>query len=56
MSAIISLKQLTDQLDALEAEAVSAITAANDADALEQLRVSLLGKKGRLSGDRKSVV
>ncbi len=50
MSAIISLKQLTDQLDALEAEAVSAITAANDADALEQLRVSLLGKKGRLSG------
>jgi phenylalanyl-tRNA synthetase alpha chain len=50
VSAIISLKQLTDQLDALEAEAVSAITAANDADALEQLRVSLLGKKGRLSG------
>ncbi len=50
MSAIISLKQLTDQLDDLEAEAVSAITAANDADALEQLRVSLLGKKGRLSG------
>ncbi|MDP6309678.1 MAG: phenylalanine--tRNA ligase subunit alpha [Prochlorococcaceae cyanobacterium ETNP14_MAG_4] len=50
MSAIISLKQLTDQLDALEAEAVSAITAATDADALEQLRVSLLGKKGRLSG------
>ncbi|MFL0726789.1 MAG: phenylalanine--tRNA ligase subunit alpha [Prochlorococcus sp.] len=50
MSAIISLKQLTDQLDALEAEAVSAIRAATDADALEQLRVSLLGKKGRLSG------
>jgi|TARA_B100000959_G_scaffold125977_1_gene132238 phenylalanyl-tRNA synthetase alpha chain len=50
VSAIISLKQLTDQLDALEAEAVSAITAATDADALEQLRVSLLGKKGRLSG------
>lgn len=50
MSAIISLKQLTDQLDALEAEAVSAIRAATDADGLEQLRVSLLGKKGRLSG------
>ncbi|WP_413357825.1 phenylalanine--tRNA ligase subunit alpha [Prochlorococcus sp. MIT 1201] len=50
MSATISLQQLTDQLDALEAEAVSAIAAAVDADALEQLRVSLLGKKGRLSG------
>ena len=50
MSATISLQQLTDQLDALEAEAVSAIAAAADADALEQLRVSLLGKKGRLSG------
>ena len=50
MSATISLQQLTDQLDALEAEAVSAIAAAADADALEQLRGSLLGKKGRLSG------
>ena len=50
MSATISLQQLTDQLDALEAEAVSAIAVAADADALEQLRVSLLGKKGRLSG------
>ncbi len=50
MSATISLQQLTDQLDALEAEAVSAIADAADADALEQLRVSLLGKKGRLSG------
>ncbi|RPF98831.1 MAG: phenylalanine--tRNA ligase subunit alpha [Prochlorococcus sp. TMED223] len=50
MSATISLQQLTDQLDALEAEAVSAIAAAADADGLEQLRVSLLGKKGRLSG------
>ena len=50
MSATISLQQLADQLDALEAEAVSAIAAAADADSLEQLRVSLLGKKGRLSG------
>ena len=50
MSATISFQQLTDQLDALEAEAVSAIAAAADADGLEQLRVSLLGKKGRLSG------
>ena len=50
MSATISLQQLTDQLDALEAEAAAEIAAAADPDALEQLRVGLLGKKGRLSG------
>jgi len=46
----VSLQQLTDQLEALETEAAAEIAAAADADALEQLRVSLLGKKGRLSG------
>jgi len=46
----VSLQQLTDQLEALEAEAAEAISAAVDADALEQLRIGLLGKKGRLSG------
>ena len=46
----MSLQQLTDQLEALETEAAAEIAAAADADALEQLRVSLLGKKGRLSG------
>ena len=46
----MSLQQLTDQLEALEAEAAEAISAAVDADALEQLRIGLLGKKGRLSG------
>ena len=46
----MSLQQLTDQLEALEAEAAEAISAAADADALEQLRIGLLGKKGRLSG------
>ncbi len=49
MSATISLQQLTDQLDALEAEAAAEIAAAADPEALEQLRVGLLGKKGRLS-------
>ena len=46
----MSLQQLTDQLEALEAEAAEAISAAVDAEALEQLRIGLLGKKGRLSG------
>jgi len=50
LSATVSLQQLTDQLDQLEAEAAQEIAAAADAAALEDLRVGLLGKKGRLSG------
>lgn len=50
MSATITLQQLTDQLDALEAEAAAEVRAAPAAADLEQLRVALLGKKGRLSG------
>lgn len=50
MSATVSLQQLTDQLERLEAEAAAAIAAAGDAAGLEELRVGLLGKKGRLSG------
>ncbi len=50
MSAPVNLQQLTDQLDALEQQATAEIAKATDADALEQLRVGLLGKKGRLSG------
>ncbi|WP_216901206.1 phenylalanine--tRNA ligase subunit alpha [Synechococcus sp. CCY 9618] len=50
MSATVSLQQLTDQLECLEAEAAATIAAAADAAALEDLRVGLLGKKGRLSG------
>jgi len=50
VSATVSLQQLTDQLERLEAEAAAAIAAAGDAAALEELRVGLLGKKGRLSG------
>ena len=50
MSATVSLQQLTDQLEHLESEAAAAIAKAGDAAALEELRVGLLGKKGRLSG------
>jgi len=50
VSAPVTLQQLTDQLDALEQQATAEIADALDATALEQLRVGLLGKKGRLSG------
>jgi phenylalanyl-tRNA synthetase alpha chain len=44
-----SLQDLTHQLEALEQEAAGAIAAAGGAAELEELRVGLLGKKGRLS-------
>ena len=50
VSTALTLEELTGQLDALEGEASQAIAAAVDAAALEQLRIDLLGKKGRLSG------
>ena len=50
MSATVTLQQLTEQLDALEQQAAVDIADAVDAQALEQLRVGLLGKKGKLSG------
>ena len=50
MSATVTLQQLTDQLDALEQQAAADIADAGNAQALEQLRVGLLGKKGKLSG------
>ena len=40
----------TEQLDALEQQAAVDTADAVDAQALEQLRVGLLGKKGKLSG------
>ena len=49
MSTAISLGDLIGRLEALEAEAASAIAAAADGAALEQMRIDLLGKKGRLS-------
>tara|TARA_B100001175_G_scaffold315776_1_gene328088 strand:- start:859 stop:1866 length:1008 start_codon:yes stop_codon:yes gene_type:complete len=50
VSAPVTLQQLTDQLDALEQQASAEIADAADSAALEQLRVGLLGKKGRISG------
>jgi phenylalanyl-tRNA synthetase alpha chain len=50
VSTALTLEELTGQLEALEAEAAAAIAAAADGAALEQLRIDLLGKKGRLSG------
>ncbi|MFN9631058.1 MAG: phenylalanine--tRNA ligase subunit alpha [Cyanobacteriota bacterium] len=41
---------LSQQLEALEREAEGAIAQASEPAALEELRVGLLGKKGRLSG------
>ncbi|MEB3275330.1 MAG: phenylalanine--tRNA ligase subunit alpha [Cyanobacteriota bacterium] len=49
MSAPITLSQLSEQLERLEAEAARSIEAATTAAELEELRVGLLGKKGRLS-------
>jgi len=50
VSAAASLQDLTAQLEQLEQEASRAIAAAAGSAALEELRVGLLGKKGRLSG------
>jgi len=49
VSATVSLQQLTDQLADLESESVQTIAAAATEADLEALRISLLGKKGRLS-------
>ena len=49
MSATVTLQQLTDQLDALEQQAAAEIANAGNSEALEQLRVGLLGKKGKIS-------
>jgi len=45
----LNLEDITAQLCALEAEAAAAITAAVSSPELEQLRIDLLGKKGKLS-------
>ena len=49
MSATVTLQQLPDQLDALEQQAAAEIAEASDVQELEQMRVGLLGKKGRIS-------
>ena len=50
LSSAPTLEEITSALEALEAEAAAAIAEAPDAAALEQLRIDLLGKKGKLSG------
>ncbi len=49
MTSEFSYKELSNQLDSLEKEAVKAIEEACFADQLEDLRIGFLGKKGRLS-------
>tara|TARA_Y100001968_G_scaffold332034_1_gene388743 strand:- start:1690 stop:2697 length:1008 start_codon:yes stop_codon:yes gene_type:complete len=49
LSSSVSLQQLTKELDLLEAEAAKDISEASDDGTLEKLRLSFLGKKGRLS-------
>ena len=49
MSTAIHLEELTNQLEQLEREAAGAIQQAGDPAELEDLRVRLLGRKGRLS-------
>lgn len=49
MSSTVSFDQLKAQLELLETEAAKEIDAVVDQASLEKLRVSLLGKKGRLS-------
>ena len=50
MGAPITLNELSAQLESLEAEAALSIERAATAAELEELRIALLGKKGRLSG------
>ncbi len=49
VSQNVSLKKLNDDLDGLEKDASNDITVASDQESLENLRIQLLGKKGRLS-------
>lgn len=50
MGAPITLSELSAQLESLEAEAARSIETASTPAELEDLRIALLGKKGRLSG------
>jgi phenylalanyl-tRNA synthetase alpha chain len=49
VSVTVSLQDLTAQLEQLEAQAAAEIASAASGAELEELRVGLLGKKGRLS-------
>ena len=49
MSSTSSLKQLVNELEILESEAAKEISAAENSESIEKLRLSFLGKKGKLS-------
>jgi len=49
LTSTVSLQQLIKELEALETDAGKNIAAAKDAETVEKLRVSFLGKKGKLS-------
>ncbi len=49
MSSTLSLKQLINELEILESESAKEIAAAENSELVEKLRLSFLGKKGKLS-------
>ena len=49
MSSTLSLKQLINELEILESDAAKEIAAASNSESIEKLRLSFLGKKGKLS-------
>ena len=49
MSSTLSLKQLINELEILESDAAKEISAAENSESIEKLRLSFLGKKGKLS-------
>jgi len=48
LSSTLSLKQLINELDILEGEAAKEISAAENSESIEKLRLGFLGKKGKL--------
>jgi phenylalanyl-tRNA synthetase alpha chain len=49
LSSTLSLKQLIGELEILESEAAKEIASAENSESIEKLRLSFLGKKGKLS-------
>ena len=49
MSSTLSLKPLINELEFLESEAAKEIASAENSESIEKLRLSFLGKKGKLS-------
>ncbi len=49
MSSTLSLKQLIGELEILESDAAKEIASAENSESIEKLRLSFLGKKGKLS-------